>query len=242
MDEGVRLYAKMEYPEMSNDKEIAIVLHGLAGNMEEHQIDTAAKAFRQCGMVSLRVDMQGHGNSDGLYAKHTLFKWISNICAVIDKVKEEGHTDIYLCGHSQGGLAAMFAAKMRIDDIKALVLLSPAVNICHGLMEGKFLGYSFDPLHVPQRLKVFDGWLDGDYFRTAQLLRPRDVAQCFAKETLIVAAKEDELVPLDELVQLQSQYPMGHLSMVEGNHCYDGHDDELSEVIDDFIIRLKTVR
>ena len=104
-DDGIRLNIKIDRPQKPADRSpLGIVIHGFTGNMEERHIIAVSKMLNETGFATLRVDMYGHGSSEGKFFDHTLFKWMNNALTVIDYARElEWVTDIYLCGHSQGG-------------------------------------------------------------------------------------------------------------------------------------------
>ena len=123
-DDGIKLHIELEMPEKAPDKvPLVIVNHGFTGHMEEDHIVAAARACREKGYATLRVEMYGHGQSGGDFKDHTLFKWISNLIAVIDYARSlDFVTDIYLCGHSQGGLNVMLVGGMKHEHIKIIYL------------------------------------------------------------------------------------------------------------------------
>ena len=189
-DDGIRLNAKLEFPAGHPDKcPLVIVFHGFTGHMEEDHIVGVSRVFNELGAATLRVELYGHGASDGLFKDHTLFKWMSNALAVVDFARKlEFVTDIYLCGHSQGGLLVMLTAAMEADHIKGLIPLSPAWMIPEGARKGNLLGISFDPDHIPDEL---DGWddertLGGSYIRAAQMIYVEPAIERYEGPVLIV--------------------------------------------------------
>ena len=115
MDDGIRLNAKLDMPENHGEKcPLVIVIHGFTGHMEERHIVAVSQTLNSIGYATLRVDMYGHGHSDGKFEDHTLYKWLTNALTVIDYAWNlDFVTDLYLCGHSQGGLTVMLAAAMK---------------------------------------------------------------------------------------------------------------------------------
>ena len=115
MDDGIRLNAQIELPEKHGAKmPMVIVMHGFTGHMDERHILAVAEALREVGCATLRVDMYGHGHSDGAFHDHNLYKWLNNAMAVIDYARSLDYvSDLYLCGHSQGGKTVMLAAAMK---------------------------------------------------------------------------------------------------------------------------------
>ena len=87
MDDGIRLNAKIDMPsgwQEGTKVPLVIIIHGFTGHMEERHIIAAADALNQVGCATLRVDMYGHGHSDGEFRNHTLYKWLTNALTVID--------------------------------------------------------------------------------------------------------------------------------------------------------------
>jgi hypothetical protein len=68
--DGFRLHAKLDFPEGNFDEKqdkipLVIVVHGLTGHMEERHIIAVAKAANEAGYAALRVELYGHGKSNG---------------------------------------------------------------------------------------------------------------------------------------------------------------------------------
>ena len=103
--DGIAIHAKLEMPKGAPERcPLCIVQHGLTGHMEEEHILAVSAALRETGVATLRVEMYGHGKSGGSFGRHTLLKWVDNMLDVIDYAKALPFvTDLYLCGHSQGG-------------------------------------------------------------------------------------------------------------------------------------------
>lgn len=243
MDDGIKLAAALDMPsDFKGGCPLAIVIHGFTGYKEEPHILGVSETMNKIGIATLRVDMYGHGNSGGQFSDHTLFKWISNILAVIDYVKTlDFVTDIYLCGHSQGGLAVMLAAAMKKHDISALIPLSPACMIPECARKGDFLGNSFDPDNIPDVLSGFDdGDLDGNYIRVAQMIHVEEAIDKYDGPVLIVHGEADESVPCDVGKKAASRYKNATFVGIPGDsHCYDYHLDQVTEAVKEWLLELK---
>jgi len=237
--DGIRLHAKLDKPEGAEKCPLCILIHGFTGHMEEDHIIAAQKAMNEAGVAVLRAEMYGHGGSDGEFRKHTLYKWVTNALAV---VKYAGTldfvTDLYLSGHSQGGLLTMLVGGMCADAFKAILPLSPAWMIPDGARDGQLLGMNFDPLHIPETLKGWDIELDGDYVRVAQTIHVEDEIARFDKPVLIVHGAKDDVVPYSYAQKAQKLYKNAKLVPIEGaDHCFVGHLEEMSEAIRQFFIQ-----
>lgn len=240
-NDGIKLHAKLDLPEEGVPCPLVIVFHGLTGHMEERHIVAVCEAMRECGFATLRAEMYGHGHSGGDFAEHTLFKWITNGLAVIDYAKKlEFVTDLYLCGHSQGGLLTMFLAGMRRDDIKAAIPMSPAIVITDGARKGSLLGMNFDPEHIPDEADLGILKLNGNYLRTAQLLHEDDAIRAYDRPVLIIHGDADEAVPVQYSADAAEKYADCTLVIIPGDtHCYDRHLEKVTEAIQDFLRKMK---
>ena len=230
-DDGIRLNINIDRPQKPVERcPLVIVIHGYTGNMEERHIIAVSKMLNQIGFATLRVDMYGHGSSEGRFFDHTLLKWMTNALTVIDYARKlEWVTDIYLCGHSQGGLTAMLAAGMKHELIKGLIPMSPAVMIPEQARNGILLGAEFDPDHIPETIAnpEYKWEISGNYARTAQMIHVEDAIQRYKGPVLLVHGTADESVPAACSIAAQKAYSNADLALIsDDSHCYDLHLDE----------------
>lgn len=236
-NDGIHLHAKLERPKGVGHGPLALVLHGLTGNMEENHIVAAAHAFVEVGVAALRVELYGHGQSDGDFAEHTLYKWITNVLALIDYAKGLEFVDeLYVCGHSQGGLTAMLVAGMRPDDVAALIPLSPAIVIVDGARTGQMLNMAFDPAHIPDRLPFKDGYLNGNYLRVAQTLNVDAAIERYQGPVLMVHGTQDQAVDVRYSKDAATKYANARLVLLQDDdHGYHAHLDKALVAIKEFV-------
>ena len=238
MDDGIRLNTALEFPEGRPDRcPLVIIIHGFTGHMEERHILAVAAAARDAGCATLRVDMYGHGNSSGEFSRHTLFKWMTNALTVIDYARGlDFVTDLYLCGHSQGGLTVMLAAAMKREHIAGLIPLSPAWMIPEQARQGTVLGERFDPDEIPESLEPWG--LGGNYIRAAQTVYVEPAIDRFGGPVLVVHGTEDETVPVEYGVRAAERYRCGELVLIPGDtHCYDHHLEQVTDAVHDWLSR-----
>ncbi len=239
MDDGIRLNAQLDMPVPSEGKHpLVIIIHGFTGHMEERHIVAVSRTLNEIGFATLRVDMYGHGKSGGRFEDHTLYKWLSNALTVIDYARAlDFVTDLYLCGHSQGGMTVMLAGAMKHDVIRGIIPLSPAWMIPEEARKGTLLGQDFDPDHIPEVLPAWgDRGLNGNYVRVAQTIHVEDAIDCYDGPVLIVHGDEDEAVPVAYGVKAAERYKNCDLILIPGDtHCYDHHLDQVLDAVRDWM-------
>lgn len=234
--DGIRLHAKLDMPEGMEKGPLCILIHGFTGHMEEDHIIAAQKAINDAGVAVLRAEMYGHGKSGGEFKDHTLYKWVTNALSVVNYVKTlDFVTDLYLCGHSQGGLLTMLIGGMCPDTFKAIVPLSPAWMIPDGAREGNLLGMNFDPKHIPETLESWNVVLSGDYVRVAQTIHPEEEIERYEGPVLLIHGDADETVPFEYAEKAQKLYKNAKLIPIHGDdHCFTRHLDEMADALSAF--------
>ena len=237
--DGMRLHAKLDRPEGTERCPLCVLIHGFTGHMEEDHIIAAQKAMNEAGVAVLRVDMYGHGGSDGEFKNHTLHKWIATALAALHYARSlDFVTDLYLSGHSQGGLLTMLVGSMCKDWLKAILPLSPAWMIPDDARAGSMLGLEFDPKNIPDMLQCnsWSDWeLSGDYIRVAQSIHPEEAIENYDGEVLIVHGDEDPIVPFSYAVKAQELYKNATLVPIAGDdHCFTVHPDQMAAAIRSF--------
>jgi pimeloyl-ACP methyl ester carboxylesterase len=206
--------------------------------MEEDHIIAAQKAMNEVGVSVLRVELYGHGKSDGAFRDHTLYKWVQNAISVVKYAKDlDFVTDLYLCGHSQGGLTVMLAAAMKQDVVKGLIPMSPAAMIPESARRGELLGVHFDPDHIPDELPAWNnGPLSGNYVRVAQTIRVEDAIDRYQGPVLLVHGDNDGAVPVQCSIDAAARYANAQLTIIKGDdHCYGFHLEKVTAAVQKWI-------
>ena len=234
--DGICLHAKLDRVNENEKGPLCILIHGFTGHMEENHIIAAQKAMNDAGVSVLRVEMYGHGGSDGKFKDHTLYKWVTNALSAVSYAKTlDFVTDLYICGHSQGGLLTMLIGGMCADDFKAIIPLSPAWMIPEKAREGQVLGTEFDPMHIPEKVATNDWELSGDYIRVAQTIHVEDEIARFQGQVLIIHGDDDETVPYSYAEKAVGLYKNAKLIPIHGDdHCFTRHLNEMADALRSF--------
>ncbi len=240
--DGLRIQADLDMPEKKADKmPLVVLIHGFTGNRQERHILAAAKTMNECGFAVLRPDMYGHGESDGKFGEHTLYKWLTQALFITDYARSLPFvSEVYLCGHSQGGLTVILTAAMKQDQIAGLMPLSPAVMIPEQARAGTLLGTNFDPCHVPDSLHTWDGLvLNGNYIRVAQTIRVEDAVDAYKGPVLIIHGAADDAVPISFATRTAQRYANCHMDVIpEDDHCFNRHLDLMTDALKAWLLKV----
>jgi len=239
-DDGIALSAVVERPDAER-RPLVIHLHGFTSSKDKAHNIAACQAMGEAGFATLRLDLYGHGESGGEFKKHTLYKWISNTLTALDWARRQDFvTDIYLAGHSQGGLTAALAGGMAPDRVKGLILRAPAFMIPPCAREGKMLGGSFDPIHIPDEIQVMKGLtLEGNYIRVAQTLYPEKAVDRFPGPVLLIHGDADDTVPLRDSVEMAKRFRQCQLAVIPGEtHHFDRYPEKMKAIIRDWLEKM----
>ena len=244
MDDGIRLNAQLDMPKKMGTKcPIVVIIHGFTGHMEEKHLTAVSAMMNEIGFATLRVDMYGHGKSGGSFHDHTLYKWLTNALTVIDYARGLPFvSDVYLCGHSQGGLTVILAGAMKREIIKGVIPLAPACMIPALARSGGLLGAAFDPDHIPEELNVWNGWiLGGNYVRVAQTIRVEDAIDRYEGPVLIVQGDRDDPGLKQSAIDAAKRYKHCDLVMIPGDtHCFDYHLDQMTDAVKQWLLNAAT--
>ncbi len=239
-DDGLRLHAKLDMPSGREKCPLMILLHGLTGNMEERHIIAVAEAAIEAGCAVLRIELYGHGQSDGEFERHNLYKWLNNVLTVTEYAKTlDFVTELYLCGHSQGGLTSILAAGMLTETFRAIIPLSPAIVLTEGARNGNLLGRPFDPAHIPDEFDFDDKKLRGDYVRVAQTLYADEAIRRYKGQVLLIHGDADEVVPVQDSINAAAAYENAELLILPGDtHGYDYHLEDVTAAVKAFLTKI----
>lgn len=178
---------------------LVILMHGFTSNRgitSDQLLYQLANRFADKGMATLRFDFNGHGQSDGEFKNMTVLNEIADGKVILDYARKiNGVDQIYLLGHSQGGVVASMLAGYYHDRIDKLVLLAPAATLKDDALKGDTQGYTYDPEHIPDELPIKKGLtLGGFYLRTAQTLPIYEVASKYTGPVQLVHGLDDQVV------------------------------------------------
>lgn len=103
---------------------LGVFLHGFRSNADGTKATALAAHARARGRAWLRIDLSGHGRSDGEFAAFRLSHLLDDVLCVLAAFPQR---PVVLVGSSMGAWLSVLAAE-RCAAVRALVLLAPGFN------------------------------------------------------------------------------------------------------------------
>jgi alpha-beta hydrolase superfamily lysophospholipase len=234
--DGLHLAGTLVTPDGSPEHAVVLV-HGGGVTREEGGFFTRlAAGLAAVGVASLRFDMRGHGESEGLQQELTLSAILNDIRVAIAYVREAtGVTRLSLIGQSFGGGICGYYAAKRPQEVALLVLLCPQFNYKQRTIDSRpywtddYLSDDMARQLTEQGYIQFTPTLKHGraIFNEVLWLRPDTVLGEISAPTLVVHGTEDTLVPIESSRQAMTQFTAEHkLVEIEGaQHGFAVHDD-----------------
>lgn len=214
--DGLALRGELVVPE-KDSYDIAILMHGFTGNRNGELLTALADALSEKGVASVRFDFNGHGDSDGKLEDMTVLNEIADAKVILDYVRAlKNVRNIYLVGHSQGGVVASMIAGYYPEFFKKVVLMAPAATLKDDAIKGECQGTSYDPARIPDEIIVNGNTIGGFYFRIAQMLPIYEVASRYTGEVLMLHGDCDTIVDKIASERYYNAYQNSQLHIVKG--------------------------
>lgn len=214
-----------------------VLIHGGGVTREEGGFFTRlATGLGGAGVASLRFDLRGHGESEGLQQELTLSSILNDIAVAIAHVREAtGATRISLLGQSFGGGICGYYAAKRPDDVTRLVLLCPQINYKNRTIDSRSY-WTNDHLDDNIAAQLTErGYIQFNptlrhgrpILNEVFWLQPHTVLGEIAAPTLIVHGTNDTLVPIESSRWAVSQLSVPHrfLEIDGAQHGFAVNDD-----------------
>lgn len=220
-----RLKGVVERPAAQGILPVAIIYHGLTGYKEEAHLNAVNDSLIRAGVATVRFDFNGHGESDGEFVDMTLQNELQDALAIYEWTASQDWVDkrnIFVVGHSQGGLeAGLVAGTLGADKICGAVLLAPAACICTQAAAGVMLDARFDKDNVPEYLDWGSRHLGKEYLLGAMNLDVYGITARFTGPVLIVQGTKDLPILERDAKGYMPYLRNGKFISLEGfTHCF----------------------
>jgi len=208
--QGQRIRGVLTMPaEKSALSSAVMLLHGFLGHKNDLQVygtteglfQVVARHFAEAGIVTLRFDFRGSGESDGRWQETTFSGQILDAQAAIEYLSKQVWVDpdkIGAIGLSQGGLVAACLGA-RDKRIGSIALWSPVANPIHTY--GNLLSYATleKALQTDETLTAPVAWggtteLNSAFFRELFEVDPVAEIASYRNPLLVAVGKEDPIV------------------------------------------------
>lgn len=153
----LKIYGKMYLPEGEGPFPVVIFSHGFPGT--HFGVDAYAKELTNSGIAGVTFDFIGgsaDSKSDGTVTDVSVLTEVEDLNAVMDSVKSMPQIDannLFLCGHSFGGLVSTYVAAQRPDEVKGLMVWEPSYQMREYILSLYPIGSEipdeiYTPVHV----------------------------------------------------------------------------------------------
>lgn len=198
--EDMKIYGKFYYPEGFDESKTwptVIISHGLGSRTEMTERSKWPEAFTKAGFVVYAFDFCGGGAqslSDGDYMQMSVRTEQADLNAVMDFVKDKDYVDnahLFLLGMSQGGFVSAITAAARPEEVRAMILVYPALCLVDDL-------HTFVPDLSALEGDTFEsamGTLGTIYARDAYDINVLEEISGYTGDVLIIHGLNDKTVP-----------------------------------------------
>jgi predicted alpha/beta-hydrolase family hydrolase len=232
---GQALAAILHRPASSTTTGV-IVAHGMLSSKDSPKHEKICSQAAQAGLMALRFDFRGRGESEGDPERLTVSKEIHDLRAVVAAMRELGAYDLSIVGSSLGGTVALLAAPA-IAYLKNLVTIAcPAQLATEPRPEW---GLEVDP--DQDRIRLGPGaYLSTELFEDAQRHNPIEAARNVTCPWLIIHGRHDEVISVNQAGLLATANTGAELVVHDdADHRFSGRKAQewLTDRVIEFITR-----
>ncbi|OGK41508.1 hypothetical protein A2954_00710 [Candidatus Roizmanbacteria bacterium RIFCSPLOWO2_01_FULL_37_12] len=224
---GDKLSGIINNPSGDKNKLIVILVHGFHSSKNTKSFGLLRELLEKKNISTFRIDIWGHGESEGLFENITISEAVDDILQAIKFLKEQGYKKIGLLGSSFGGNASIMAAS-KTNDLVFLTLKSPVSDY------GGYYEKEFTPDQIKDwKVKGYTYRADGEdnlklnysFYDDIKNNLGYDVASQIKIPTLIVHGDADPVVPVEQSVKTSKLIPNCKLVLIKGaDHTYTNPD------------------
>lgn len=219
--DGLTLRGDLRKPDLEKCP-AAIIFHGFMSSRDAELFVSIADKLVERGIAVIKFDFDGHGESDGDFSDMNVYSEILDAAKIIDYARAlDFVTDIYIVGHSQGGLVGGMIAGYYREVVKKLVMLAPAATMKDDAQKGSCFGTPYDAYNVPDYFPTVNDKgrrfeVGGLYFRIARTLPIYDTTAMFGGKMLIIHGTADDVVGVAGSQRYAECMPDAKLVLIEG--------------------------
>lgn len=233
--DGRRIAGILHKPPQHSTRGV-VVVHGYFSS-KEGGVSRYTPLLAEAGMYALRIDLAGHGESEGDIATATVSDWIEDVEAALDLLDAQGCEELCLVGSSMGGLVCLATAHKH-PHIERMALRAPVSDLPRQWTER----YGEEAMRRWKQTGSFDYPLkDGGsvalnhkVIEDAARHVMTEQANAIVTPTLILHGDADEMVPLHFSEELVRDWDAATLQVIRGADHHlsiDGSYDAANEAL-----------
>lgn len=242
-----KLFTIVQKPKMKRNEKLPVVIicHGFGSDCRRPLLMAIANDVVEQGMIAIRFDFNGCGESDGEFKDMTVLNEIDDLKCVINWASKQSFTkDISLVGHSQGGVVvSMTSGELGAEKIKCEVLLAAAAVLRDDAIRGITRGANFNPydlkedyVELPAQAGHDSLKLGREYIKTAINLPIYETAKNYTGPTLIIHGLQDQIVPYTYSERYHDAIKNSELKLIGGeNHVFSETTAETALTVADWL-------
>lgn len=239
-----KLAAVVHKPAVSKWKKCAAVIlcHGFGGNKDNELFITLADTLQARGIVAVRFDFDGHGESEGDFVDMTVPMEIDDAKCVYRYVASLPYVDVArigMAGHSQGGVVTSMAAGDLGDRLSAIVLMAPAAVLRDDAIRGNTMGTVYDPLNPPEYVLISGRLkLGRKFIKSAFSLPIYETSAKYHGPACLIHGTGDRIAPYTYSEHYHSLWPGSEIDILDGvDHGFSGNIDKVVALAADYLTR-----
>lgn len=216
---------------------LAIISHGFGSTHKT--VESYAQTLAEHGIASYIFDFYGGSltsKSGGAMTDMSVKTELNDVKAVLAAMRSREDIDtnnIIAVGMSQGGLVSALLGAERTDQLRALVLFYPALQIPQTTHE-----HFVDPSDFPEQVEIMNKPVGRRYFEDLWDLDAYKQLATFSKSILILHGDADDIVPIDYSRKAAQQFD--NVKLVEipnAGHGFTGQDRmNAAQLIAEFVL------
>ena len=205
---GIQLAGLLHNPDDRSSHACVVVAHGMLSSKGSDKHRMICEAAAEAGVLALRFDFRGRGDSGGDPSILTVSNEIEDLSAVIAFVRDRGCSRVMVVGSSLGGSVALLVGAKNNGLLGLVTIAAPArlPNRPRDAWGGS--GQS----NRDNLIEVAPGeFIDAAFFRDAARHDVEAAAHALACPLLIIHGRADPVVPIDDAILLAERAPNADL-------------------------------
>lgn len=203
-----------------NLKIAVLITHGLGSHKDDDPYKAFANSIEELGLTTFRIDLCGHGESDGEYNELTLTEAIDDILKAVEELHNMGYSDIGFIGSSFGAVGGIMAAPK--TQFKFMILISPPTyyDISEMITSGIYVLWELRKFRKKEIKKKKPG-IKIDFFKDYGSHDSYAAAEKIKTPVLIIHGDDDNIVPLAKSRELRKRIEGSKIKIFKGaDHHY----------------------